>query len=644
MKRLYRALSLLICIIMVFGFIGCKHQEENKEEQKNVDLNHYFEIGNTDSYVLKNGSVNYSILLPDSPTTNEKIAAQEFNLFFKEATGVSLDVVSDSQYASGKKYISIGETVLAKSVEDKLQKSRLGDEGVRVLTSDNNIICCGAGDVGTINSVYELLHQMVNYEFVGPESYILNTGVRNIALKNYDIVDIPDIARRTTGYGYVFNNDVTIRRLKLTSSWDEMFVGVDGIGRIHNALNYFNGYDDPDYFATSNAQLCYTGHGNEEKVEEMISIVGDRIITALSKDPKADLIEFTQMDNADWCRCDACKEYAEEYGTDSAVVIKFMNKLNRYIKSWMETEDGQPHKKDYKLVFFAYMSTEKAPVEMQNGNYVPMSEDLVCDPELAVLYAPITVDFTASIYDKINQSQYDTMIKWKNICQNMVLWLYGTNFRDYLVPYDITNSIQDEYKFASEANAITVFNQAQLYQTGSATGWQTLSSYLDSKFAWNNNYDLNDLINNYIEGFFGEAAEMMRKYFDEYRLHMFNLAKDGTYSGLSSIYIGVTTDAKKKTRFPIQLMKKWYNYCDEAIESISWLKDSNPYRYSLLNKHIVNERIFPLYILCDMYYDSFTGDEVTAMRNQFKSDVNLIGLNLFKEGHQVSELYTKWGI
>ena len=290
------------------------------------------------------------------------------------------------------------------------------------------------------------------------------------------------------------------------------------------------------------------------------------------------------------------------------------------------------------------MSSELAPVKEVNGKFEAISDEVKCDPELAVIYAPITADYTTSLYNDINKAQYETMKKWKALCPNMILWLYGTNFRDYFIPYDITNSIQDSYKFAVEANAITVFNQAQLYQTGSATGWQVLSSYLDSKYAWNKNYNLKELIDTFIDGYFGEAADVMRKYFNEYRQHMFNLQQNGLYSGLSSIYISATSDAKREARFPKGLMQQWVDYCNEAIESIAWLEGSDLARYNLICKHIKSERLFPMYILCEIYANSFEQSELLAMKQTVKEDVNMLGMTSCREHRPMSELFDKWGV
>lgn len=654
MKIKRNFISLILSFGFLFQIVGCNTNNSETPSTSSGDNiqsgveesnpNHDVTISETNDYLLKNGTTEYSLLLPAEPTVNERIAADEFNLFFKEATGKELTVVYDDSYDSTKKYVSIGQTVIVDAVSSELKLEVLGSDGVRVLTKDKNIICCGLEGAGTINSVYELLHQTLNYEYVGQESYTLNTGVKDIQLMNYDIVDVPDIPQRTTGYGFVTDNDVSLRRLKLSSSWDSEFISVDGVGRIHNSLDYFKDETDSDYFATSEEQICFSAHGNQEKLTKMISLVGNKMIDALKKSPSANIFEFTQMDNANWCKCKTCKDYAEEYGTDSAVVIIFMNQLNSYIKAWMSTEEGLSYKKDYKLAFFAYMSTENAPVKEVNGEFVPISEEIVCDPELAVIYAPITVDYTVSIKNNINKAQYETMKKWKAVCSNMILWLYGTNFRDYFVPYDITNSIQDSYKFAVEANAITVFNQAQFYQTGSATGWQVLSSYLDSKYAWNKDYNLNELIETFIDGYFGEAADVMRKYFDEYRQHMFNLQQSGLYGGLSSIYIDTTKDSKKELRYPEGLMRQWMNYCDEAMESISWLEHSNFYRYNLLTKHIKSERLFPMYILSELYENSFSKADLLTLRTTIKEDVNMLGMTSCREHRNMTELFSKWGM
>jgi len=67
-------------------------------------------IVDTDKYIVKDKSSEYSVLLPENADYNLLLAADETVNAFKEACGYELNVTDE--YAANGKYISIGNTEL----------------------------------------------------------------------------------------------------------------------------------------------------------------------------------------------------------------------------------------------------------------------------------------------------------------------------------------------------------------------------------------------------------------------------------------------------------------------------------------------------------------------------------------------------
>jgi hypothetical protein len=80
-------------------------------EQIYTDGVHVYTYAETDKFVVQNGESDYKIGLSSNPSEFERLAAEELVLFFEEATGVSLPIVTDKAITYGKsdKVICLGK-------------------------------------------------------------------------------------------------------------------------------------------------------------------------------------------------------------------------------------------------------------------------------------------------------------------------------------------------------------------------------------------------------------------------------------------------------------------------------------------------------------------------------------------------------
>ena len=86
------------------------------------------------------------------------------------------------------------------------------------------------------------------------------------------------------------------------------------------------------------------------------------------------------------------------------------------------------------------------------------------------------------------------------------------------------------------------------------------------------------------------------------------------------------------------------NYCNTALEEIEYLKESNAKDYNNIRTHIISERLFPLFMLCDVYGNGYSVDDLSSMRMQFKTDAAQLGRSRSQEGRTLLQDYQKWGI
>ncbi len=642
-----KLISILLVLTVLFSLTACKKRgggESVNESALGSDIPTESGISVVkNEYIVKNGASDYEILYSADATGTERLAVSEFADFFKEATRISLRTVSDDKMKADGKYISIGYTKLLENAGYTYSASELKYDGFKIKTSGNDVLIFGASDYGTIYGVYETLGYLFDFEYFFNDSYRLNRGVTNLSLYDFDVVEIPDIEYRATGYGSLSANTIDCYRLRMRP-YPEFFIGINGVV-FHNGLQYVK--DSPLYdlswISESGDQLCYTAHGDEEELQNMLDASFDVLTKHLINNPSKNIVTYTIEDNQNFCTCDSCYSLVSEYnGANSSVVILYLNRLNAMIQDWFKSPEGEPYARDLDIVFFAYNATTDAPVVFneETKKYEGIN-GLTIDKGVSVLYAPIAVDFTEGLNEGDNALFYKTAKQWSDISPSMYLWLYSTNFLYYLTPYDSFDGIAENYAVAKEIKTRWIFDQAVWNDYGFTTGWSNLKSYLNAKLAWDSSLDIDVLIDEYFETCFGAGAEDMKEYFNEMRvLTTYNKEYNGL-GGLRSIY----QDVLQEKFWPKTLLSKWIQHCDDAIAKIESLKDNDPLAYQNYYKNIAGERLSAYYLFIMLYTYNTEESTIKNYQMQFKLDSQSLGLTLTGEGNGTVEgLIKTWGI
>lgn len=116
--------AILLIVVFAFSFAACKKSDNGSSSSDSdssnttdvtQDANHNFSYTETDNYLLKDGATEYKIVIPSGSVSTElSVARDELVRLFKEATGVTLQVVADTglTHSSDNKYISLGNTTV----------------------------------------------------------------------------------------------------------------------------------------------------------------------------------------------------------------------------------------------------------------------------------------------------------------------------------------------------------------------------------------------------------------------------------------------------------------------------------------------------------------------------------------------------
>ena len=405
-------------------------------------------------------------------------------------------------------------------------------------------------------------------------------------------------------------------------------------------------------------QICPTAGGNSTEFNAMVDAIVANMMVQINAYPTRENISFSIMDNADekTCSCARCKLYNTLYGEAgfSAAWIDLMNAINAKIRP-------QIGNRTLNIAFLAYRETEAAPADIDangnvtllkryqindDGSYTQTNEYLKCDEGVTVWLAPIDGLFAENFNHADNAATLALIKKWCALSDSVYLWMYGTNFKFYMYPYNTWQASAENYKILAELGVKGAWSQSNETE---ATAFSDLKAYIDSKFMFDVNANYEDVLDAYFTHYFGAGATKMRAMFDAIVAKCDEI--EANYDGLGR---GIYDEIENKSGFlgiggKTYWSKDWIDslvtLCDEAkaaVEADSSLKTEQK---TVIINRITKESLFPRYVLCTTFASSYSNSNKEALRAAFKADAEALGFTLYREADgSLSDLYSEWGV
>ena len=255
-----------------------------------------------------------------------------------------------------------------------------------------------------------------------------------------------------------------------------------------SAERYFDSH--PEYFALRNGkrvrkgQLCLTN-------KDVLRICTEELLNAMQKHPDYFVYSLSQADNEDYCQCNACTRIAQQYGAQSGLMLWFVNQVADVVAL---------RRPDKYIGTFAYRYTRKAPKGIRPRNNVIIR---LCSIECCFGH-PLTA--------ACNRDFMNDMHDWGQIAPQLYIWDYVVNFKQYLAPFPNFNVLASNIKTFRDNRAIGIHEEAQ-YETNGGE-WAELRAWVLAKLLWNPEQDTQALVSEFIQAYYGKAANDVQKYFD----------------------------------------------------------------------------------------------------------------------------------
>ncbi|WP_243412032.1 DUF4838 domain-containing protein [Flavobacterium sp. 103] len=350
-----------------------------------------------------------------------------------------------------------------------------------IKSDEKNIYLIGSNEKTLRYAVYTLLEIWGFRKYTANDSFI--PKLKQVSFpKNSNQIYKPSFEYRALFYPDCY--DEAFREWhKLDWHIDDFGIWGHSFYKLLSAKTYFK--TNPEFFA------YYEGERNSESLcmsnDTVVEIVTKKMSEIIAQNPNASFFSVSQNDDVVYCECTRCKTLNEKYGGPQGSFYYFLNKIaSQFPKTQITT--------------LAYLHTYRAPVNLK------------IEPNIYTLFCPIELNRGKAISEIPNNAAFlDILKNWSTTSPHLYLWDYTVEFTNYLSPFPNFQTFSKNYKLFEQNQVKGLFVQGYADVPGDL---YELRQYLLAKIIWDTQTDVEAVTNDFLNGFYGNAAPFVKKYID----------------------------------------------------------------------------------------------------------------------------------
>lgn len=501
-------MSLSTLIPAFFGFPSVYSPYDNPEKYDPSIGKVVVEMNLEEPHILlaENGESDYVIVRGADASPAEVTAANVFSTYFKASTGIELPVLDDSSEPQAKE-ILVGKTNREGADTFEIDREPFKDDGLTIFVYDEKLVISGAQKRGALYGVCTFLEETMGCRWFTQDLIVIPEHELVTVPLDLEIEQIPIIESRDVFWNSSFNLDFSVAQ-KINSGIDTRRGLAEYVGGSVDYAGYFvHTFDmlvpSATYFETNPEYYAYTEKGKREPTQlcltnpEVLEIAIESALHKLRTHPNAKIISISQNDGSGYCLCDNCKAIDREEGSQAGTILRFVNAAAKEIAKefpdvWVDT--------------LAYHYSRKAP------------KHTVPEPNVVIRLCTFECCFSHPLnectkLDDFGRKFADDLKDWMEICDNIHIWDYTTNYSHFLTPYPNFHVMQANVQFFVENNVKSVFEQGnQMLENNGEFGH--LKAYILAKLLWDPYTDVEKHMNEFMLAFYGEGYQNIMKYID----------------------------------------------------------------------------------------------------------------------------------
>jgi uncharacterized protein DUF4838/glycosyl hydrolase family 67 len=451
-----------------------------------------------DLLLATEGVSDYVIVLAEDALAPEQNAARELQKHLKAVTGADMPIQTEGKTPDNAKQIIVGPCTRLRSAFPDLDLASLGTDGIVMKTRGTTLFLAGGHPRGTLYAVYTFLEDVVGCRWWS--STVGFTPERpTLRISAQDKVYVPAVLSREVYFRDAFDPMYAVRskcnghHSKIPPEYGGHYTITGFVHTFDRLLPAAEHYEQhPEWFSEIGgkrqdglSQLCLT---NDEMRAELVK----KALKWIRNDPEAGIISISQNDCHGRCQCTKCRALEAQEESPAGPLIHFVNAV---------AEEIEKEFPDTLVETLAYQYTRKAPKHVEPRKNV------------LIRLCSIECSFSQPLASGEQNARFKRdMTAWSAISHQLYVWDYVTNFRSYILPHPNLRVIAPNIRFFVENKTIGLFEQGDAQCT--CSDFPELRAWLISHLMWDPSLDDRTLINTFMRGYYGPAADPLLAYID----------------------------------------------------------------------------------------------------------------------------------
>ena len=487
-----------------------------------------------DVVVCESGQAISRIVIPLNPTEVERHSSSVLKNYLKKITGADFEIVTDDSPAKSND-INIGKVDRPEISE--IEFPELEEDGYVIQTKNGRLTIAGGSEKGTMYGVYGFLEK-----YLGCRKYSSQVNVIpaqfNIALKDIDVKEIPVFKYRETLYKDAYHPEYM--EWHGLDRHDSGYITLGDWGSwCHTTFSlvppaeYVTAH--PEYYSRVNGKcvvqadkrnvgdICWSN-------DEVFEIAYQNLKKQIEVNPQPTYWSVSQQDNNQYCRCPICQKAYDETGSTQGTILPFINKMAKKFPDKM-------------ISTLSYWYSTKPPKGIEVEKNVNIMLCNIGSPR----HIPI----------EEGDSTFTADIKaWYKIHDNFIIWDYVIQFANLIAPFPNFRVLQPNLQFLHKHGVKAMFEQGNRDSGGE---FCELRAYVLAKLMWNPYQDIEPIIDDFMNGYYGTAGKYVRQYFD--------LMHDSMEKSGATLSIFGRPWDQRNTFLTEDLIAQYYRILDQAEEA-----------------------------------------------------------------------------
>lgn len=376
---------------------------------------------------------------------------------------------------------------------------------------------------------------------------------------------------------------------------------------------YFKSH--PEYYALFNGKRDAGAHTVWQPCltnPDVLKTVAQNVRKVLLDNPDKKIISISQNDNINHCQCENCLKSDAEEGSPAGTLIKFVNKIAEML---------EPEFPDVTFDILAYHYTRPASKKTQTRHNVCVR---LCASKTCFAHSYEKCNDRTCAVERPDGSKtvfLEDLIEWSRVCNRLYVWDYTSNFPLYLMPFPNWRVLKPNLQTMAKYNVKGVFEEANRAVNGGAD-FNELRTYLICKLMWNPNCDVDAMRKEFMEYYYGDAAQYLNEYID--------MQCDFVERENYHLYI---QDIQRPDYLNDQMLKIYNELFDKAETAVS----GDGIRLARVQKARLSIRF------ADVFWNEIIGKKYNAQKiNDFFTDLRAHNISRLDEWSNIERTYRAW--